>query len=91
MVELTEHDGLSRETVRRRLAENAGAEAGAGQSEPRKKRPVMPCGIRRNITRASAKTPSSPATGLKPKDGAWLTVPKSVAADTVPAMTEAPP
>src|SRR5262249_19863954 len=66
-------------------------ESGAGHVELRKKRPVTPCGIRRNSTMASASMARSPITGVEAKDTAWLTAPNTAALDSVPAITATPP
>ena len=57
----------------------------------RKKRPVMPFGIRRNRMIASASMAISPITGWTANETIWLMVPKITALDSVPEMTAAPP
>src|SRR6202011_3356303 len=60
------------------------AEARAGHVELRKKRPVMPCGIRRSRTMARTSIASSPITGVEAKETIWSMVPERKAAERGP-------
>ena len=62
-----------------------------GHVEFLKKRPVMPCGIRRSRMIASASIAISPITGVEPNETIWLTVPKMIELASVPEMIAAPP
>src|SRR4051812_16230630 len=58
-------------------ADAADAERWAARhAEFLKKRPVMPCGIRRSRMIASASIAISPITGVEPNETIWLMVPK---------------
>ena len=54
----------------------------------RKKRPLMPCGMRRSRMIASASRAISPITGEEAKETIWLTTPKSAVLANVPAITD---
>src|SRR6185369_5665208 len=73
-------------------ADTTDAEArAAGHVEFLKKRPVMPCGMRRSRMIASASIAISPMTGVEPNETTWFTAPKMIELASVPEMTAAPP